>query len=267
MSRMADRIVLITGGARGIGLGVAMRVAEEGGIPLIADRREEEGQQALSALQAICPQARFYTLDVTDEDAWTTLARQVEEAFGGLDGLVNNAGISAVSGIAKLSPKLWNRVIDVNLNGVYLGTHAMTPLLLARGAKTDAGASVVNISSIMGLVSVPGAAAYSASKGGVRLFTKGVALDFASAGHRVRVNSIHPGFIVTPMHEEGMKRLSESGFAKTPEEMDADLTARTPLGRLGTPLDIANGALFLLSDESAFVTGTELVIDGGYTAQ
>jgi NAD(P)-dependent dehydrogenase (short-subunit alcohol dehydrogenase family) len=267
MDRLKDKVVLITGGSRGIGFSTAIRVAEQGGVPLIADRRVEEGQEALEALQKLSPNARFYELDVTDEDGWPFVCDAIDQEFGGLDGLVNNAGISAVGPISELTPKLWRRVIDVNLTGVYLGTHMTVPLLLSRGAKTKAGASIVNISSIMGLVSLAGASGYSASKGGVRLFTKGIALDFAAANQKIRANSIHPGFIVTPMHEEGLNRLAESGLAQTPDDVNEHLRSLTPSGRLGTPEDIANGALFLLSDESTFMNGSELVMDGGYTAQ
>jgi len=265
--RVHDKKVLITGGRRGIGLSVATRLAAEGAVVLLADIEKEACEAAAADLVAKGFDARPYALDVSKEESWQRLAESIAQDVGGLDGLVNNAGVELTSRVTETDLHDWQKVLDVNLTGLFLGTKHMAPLLQARGGSGAAGASVVNISSILGLVGFAEASAYAASKGGVRLFTKSVAMEFAQAGKNIRVNSVHPGFVRTRMTETGAERLAAGGMAEDAESVFRQLQQITPLGRIGSPTDIANGVLFLISDESAFMTGAELVIDGGYTAR
>ncbi len=265
--RVHDKKVLITGGRRGIGLSIATRLAAEGAVVLLADIEKEACEAAAADLVAKGFDARPYALDVSSEESWQRLAESIAQDVDGLDGLVNNAGVELTSRVTETDLDDWQKVLDVNLTGLFLGTKHMAPLLQATGGSGSAGASVVNISSILGLVGFAEASAYAASKGGVRLFTKSVAMEFAQAGKNIRVNSVHPGFVRTRMTETGAERLAAGGMAEDAESVFRQLQQITPLGRIGTPLDIANGVLFLISDESAFMTGAELVIDGGYTAR
>jgi NAD(P)-dependent dehydrogenase (short-subunit alcohol dehydrogenase family) len=245
---------MITGGAGGIGRACATRLASEGAAVAIADLDDAGGQAIADALASEGHQATFLALDVTDEAAWQAAISRVLEHFGGLDILVNNAGIAVIEDVAELSLADWRKVMAVNADGVFLGTkHAMR-------AMRDGG-SIVNISSVLGLVGAEGLTAYSASKGAVRLFSKAAALDGAKSGRRIRVNSLHPGYI----HTELTERTGASGYASVEEGLQA-LGELHPLGRVGQPAEIADGVLFLASDEASFITGTELVIDGGLTA-
>ena len=202
-------------------------------------------------------EALFIKLDVTSDADWQRAIELAVERFGKLDILVNNAGIGSArtSGggeilLEDLTEEQWDRMLDVNAKGVFLGTKRAIPEMRKAG-----GGSVINISSIYGLVGSPGASAYHAAKGAVRIFTKAAAVQYGREG--IRVNSVHPGFIDTPMTE---------AFLNDPGIREGRIR-RTPLGRIGAPDDIANGVLFLASDESSFITGSEMVIDGGYTAQ
>ncbi len=218
---------------------------------LIGDVLEEEGRQVEAQISESGGQALFLPLDVTKESDWRNAVAAAVTRFGKLDILVNNAGISGRNVGERTDVEVWDQVMDINAKGVFLGTKAAIPEMRRAG-----GGSIINISSIWGLVgSSRGSAAYHASKGAVRLLTKSTAIQYAGDG--IRVNSVHPGPIATPMTETS--------------RVEADLNqwwlAQTPLGRWGEPEDVAYGALFLASDESSFMTGSELVIDGGWTAQ
>jgi NAD(P)-dependent dehydrogenase (short-subunit alcohol dehydrogenase family) len=265
--RLDNRVCLITGAAMGIGLAIAERLAREGSRVILADVKPTEGEAAAARLRAAGLAADFLKLDVTSESDWITAAGQIGEAHGGLDALVANAGIESVGAIADVTLDQWRRALDVNLTGVYLATRHMAPLLAKRGAARPSGASIVNISSILGIGGMAGSSAYSATKGGVRLFTKSIALEFARDRKNIRVNSVHPGFIRTPMTENAAQRIAQSGGAASGTAVIDGMVALTPMGRIGTPEDIAAGVAFLISDDAAFMTGAELVIDGGYTAQ
>jgi len=267
MDRLEHKTVLVTGGARGIGLAVATRLVEEGATVLIADILEETCREAAAELVSKGYQAHAFELDVSSEESWQKLADAIRVQFGGLDGLVNNAGVERTDKVTKMTLSAWQRVMDVNMTGVFLGTKHMTPLLETGTVDGETAASIVNMSSILGLIGFAFNTAYAASKGGVRLFTKSAALEFAEAGQNIRVNSVHPGFVRTHMTEFPAEHLAESGAIDDPESFFQQLADITPMGRIGTTRDIANGVLFLLSDESAFMTGAELVIDGGYTAK
>lgn len=250
MSRLDGRIALITGGASGIGLATARRFAAEGATLILADRNTD----ALADARTLLPDEAhdMVAMDVTDEHAWAALAERVQTRFGKLDILVNNAGFGKFASIAETSLDQWRSILAVNLDSVFLGTKYMMPLLAASGR-----GAIVNMSSIRGIVAGVGTGSYSAAKGGVRMFTKVTALECAAAGNGVRANSIHPGHVATP--------LTAPAYADA--EVAKSLLADVPLGRIGEADEIADGILFLASDESRYMTGAELVIDGGSTAQ
>ena len=256
MGRVSGKVALVTGAALGIGKATALLLAREGAKVVIADLKEKEGHAAVAEVEAAGGEALFVSLNVTQEEDWKKAIEAITAKFGGLDIAVNNAGILYNGSVEETSLADWRRVQSVNLDGVFLGTRYAVEAMKPRGA-----GSIINLSSIEGLIGDPTLAAYNASKGGVRLFTKSAALHCARAGYRIRVNSIHPGYIWTPMVQ---------GFTSaTPDQVAArqKLIDLHPLGHLGEPDDIAYGILFLASDESKFMTGSELVIDGGYTAQ
>ena len=248
--RLQGKVALITGGARGQGAAEARMFAREGAKVVIADVLDSEGS-AVAAEIAESGYDAFYThLNVTDEENWREAIEATVGAYGKLDILVNNAAIWRGGHVADTSSDQWDQVLDINAKGVFLGTKAALPEMRKAG-----GGSIVNISSTAGLVGSLTSTAYSASKGAVRLLTKSTAVQYGAEG--IRANSIHPGPIDTPMGDQVWPDADSRDEA----------IQRTVLGRLGTPDDIANGALFLASDESSFMTGSELVIDGGLTAQ
>jgi NAD(P)-dependent dehydrogenase (short-subunit alcohol dehydrogenase family) len=252
MGSLSQKIALITGAASGIGLRTAERFAEEGASVVLADKSEEGLAAALASVRAIGGEHRSIVLDVTLEEAWIHAVQQIDGAFGRLDVLVNNAGYGRFQSIAETTFAQWHAILAVNLDSVFLGTKYCLPLL-ARGGK----GSIVNISSIRGLVAGLGTGAYGASKGGVRLFTKSTALECAAAGNGVRANSVHPGQIETPLLTAAM-----SGSERRRATLDV-----IPMRRMGQPTEIADAIVFLASDASSFMTGSEMVIDGGFTAQ
>ena len=248
--RLEGKVALISGAARGQGETEARLFAQEGASVVLGDILKSEGEAAATAIRESGGNARFIALDVTSEDAWVSAVRFTVETFGGLDVLINNAAIYARTLIVDTDIEEWRRIMDINMTGVFLGTKHAVPAMRESG-----GGSIINISSTAGLVGSGRGSAYGASKGGVRLFTKNTAIQHAPDG--IRANSIHPGPIDTDMIAENIS---------TPEGR-AESLGRVPLGRIGTVMDVAYGALFLASDESSFVTGSELVIDGGITAQ
>lgn len=255
MGRVDGKVAVVTGAARGIGHATASLLAREGAKVAVTDILAEEGEQLVKAIAAAGGEARFWHLDTSSEQSVSDALDGVVDTFGRLDVLVNNAGISGVNKPTdEITLEEWNRVISINLSGVFLCTKHAIPHLRRSG-----GGSIVNLSSIYGLVGAPDAPPYHAAKGGVRLMSKTDALLYAA--DNIRVNSVHPGFIWTPMVE---------GFLA--EQADAEAARRAvdelhPIGHMGEPDDIAYGILYLASDESKFVTGSELVIDGGYTAR
>ena len=226
--------------------------ASEGARVAIGDVLEEEGRSLAVAIGESGGECLFLPLDVTSQSQWESAIASVVERFGQLDILVNNAGVGATNARVEDTEEAdWDRVMDINAKGVFLGTRAAIPEMRKSG-----GGSIINISSQLGLVGVDNSSPqYQASKGAVRLFTKATAIQYAAEG--IRANSVHPGPIETPMTEAG--RADRARYEIT--------VARIPLGRYGQPEDVANGVLFLASDESSFMTGSELVIDGGWTAQ
>jgi len=252
MARLEGKVALISGGARGMGASEARLFAAEGAAVVIGDILETEGEATAASIRAAGGRCDYCRLDVTRESDWQAALAAAVSRYGKLDVLVNNAGIGSSSFKIHEEPvDLWERTIDVNLKGVFLGTRTAIPAMQAAG-----GGSIINISSQLGIVAAEySGAAYQTSKGGVRIFTKTAALQYASDG--IRVNSVHPGPIVTDMTRA---RRSD------PDRL-AMMLSRIPMGRYGEPEEVANAVLYLASDESSFVTGSEVVVDGGWTAQ
>ena len=249
--RLSGKVAFISGGARGMGETEARLFAENGAKVAFGDVLEDEGRQVAADIAASGGEALFVPLDVTSESDWESAIAATIERYGRLDVLVNNAGISGRGMVEDTTVEDWERVMDVNAKGVFLGTRYAIPEMQKVG-----GGSIINISSQLGLVGTDNSSPqYQASKGAVRIFTKTTAIQYAPDG--IRANSVHPGPIVTPMTE--VRRADPA----TRELM----LSRIPLARYGQPMDVAYGVLYLASDESSFVTGSELVIDGGWTAR
>lgn len=241
MDRLKDKVAVVTGGAVGIGLATARLFAEEGATVVVADLEKPE-------LEADGPALEYAELDVTDEDAWQRVVDEVVARHGRVDVLVNNAGVIDYAAIDAVTPEAWERVVGVDQTGVFLGMRAVLGPMRAQGA-----GSIINLSSAWGVVGSEGVAAYQAAKGGVRGLTRNGAVTYARDG--VRVNTVIPGWVTTPLTDA------------QPAEKNAEVIALTPLGFGAEPRDIAWGCVYLASDESRFVTGSELVIDGGLLAQ
>lgn len=257
--RVSGKVAIVTGGASGIGRGCAMRLAEEGASVMVTDIQDELGQETVAAIVDKGGSAAFLHHDVTSEPAWEQAVAATVDQFGGVHILVNNAGIGIGGSIVTMTLEDWQRQQAINLDGVFLGVKHCIPAMRDSG-----GGSIINMSSVAGLKGAASLAAYNATKGGVRLFTKGVALECAQNRWPIRVNSVHPGVIDTPIWTKINPEMQNDGTpALNPEVIAA---AAVPGGALGTPEHIANGVLFLASDDSAYVTGTELVIDGGLSA-
>ena len=248
--RVDGKVAVVSGGAGGIGAATARLLAREGAAVVIGDLLEEQGRAVEAQIADAGGHALFVPMDVTSENDWRRAIQAAVAAYGKLDILVNNAGISGRNTVEETSVELWDRVMAVNAKGVFLGTKLAIPEMRKAG-----GGSIINVSSIWGLVGSDSSTAYHSAKGAVRIFTKAAAVQYAKEG--IRVNSVHPGFVDSPM---------TIGYHALPGVRETRVAA-TPLGRMGTPEDIASGILYLASDESSFVTGSELVIDGGMTAQ
>ena len=248
--RLDGKVALISGGARGMGAAEAKLFASEGAKVVIGDVLEEEGRQTEAQIAEAGGEALFVPLDVTDEDDWNRAVSAAVERFGKLDILVNNAGIWNGDPVESESEQNWDRVMDINAKGVFLGTKAAIPAMREAG-----GGSIVNISSVAGIIGSRGATSYNASKGAVRILTKSTAVQCAAEG--IRCNSVHPGPIQTDMLD----------MVYPDEETRQARRSAVPLGRTGEMADVAYGVLFLASDEASYMTGSELVIDGGVTAQ
>jgi 3(or 17)beta-hydroxysteroid dehydrogenase len=252
MNRVSGKVALITGAASGLGKATATLLAEEGARVVLGDINQTAGEQAASDIRKNHGHALFVKLDVTSEADWSQAMKTTLEQFNKLDILVNCAGIFYGKSIEDTSLEAWRRVISVNLDGVFLGIkYAIAPM------KKNGGGSIINFSSTGGMVGTVDSSPYNASKAGVRLLTKAAAMEFSKMGHNynIRVNSVHPGVIRTPMTDW---MVAEPASA-------AGVIGEIPFGKMGEPADVAWGVLYLASDESKYVTGSELVIDGGWT--
>ena len=249
--RLEGKVTLISGGSQGMGAYEAELFVQEGAKVVVGDVREDEGRALAEKISEGGGDAVFVRLDVTSETDWAAAVQEAVTRYGKLDVLVNNAGVSARGSIEETSVEDWDRVMDINAKGVFLGTRTAIPEMRKAG-----GGSIINISSQLGMVGMgESSPQYQASKGAGRSFTKSTAIQYAAEG--IRANSVHPGPVITPMTEA---RRSDA-------EVQKMMISRIPLGRYGESADVAYGVLYLASDESSFVTGSELVIDGGWTAQ
>ena len=257
--RVDGKVALVTGGSSGIGRGCSEKLAAEGAFVVVTDIQDAMGADVVAGIKAAGGQAEYLHHDVTEEGEWEAVVGKVRERHGRLDFLVNNAGIGIGGSILTMTLADWRRQTAINLDGVFLGTKHSIPLMRASGD----GGSIVNISSVAGLKGSANLAGYCATKGGVRLFTKSVAMECANAKDGIRVNSVHPGLIETPIWLT-VGQAVNPGANEAPD-LDAMSALAVPLGVKGLPEDIANGVLWLCSSESRYVTGQELVIDGGLT--
>ena len=248
--RLDGKVALISGGARGQGAVEARLFASEGAKVVIGDILDDLGRQVEAEIAEAGGDITYVHLDVTSEADWEDAVRTAVDNYGGLNILVNNAGILIRAGVEDTTEEDWDRIMDINAKGVFLGTKASIPAMRDAG-----GGSIINISSVAGLQGSSQSAAYSSTKGAVRILTKSTAIQYAK--ENIRCNSVHPGIIYTDMTSDSLDT----------EEGQRNWMNRVPLGRLGQSEDVANGVLFLASDESSYMTGSELVIDGGITAQ
>jgi NAD(P)-dependent dehydrogenase (short-subunit alcohol dehydrogenase family) len=256
--RVAGKVALVTGGASGIGRGCAERLAEEGAVVVLTDLQDPKGAEVVAGIAGKGGKAEYLHHDVTDEAAWESVVGDIKKRHGRLDILVNNAGIGLAGSVLEMTLETWRKQTAVNLDGVFLGVKHAIPLMRLSGA----GGSIINMSSVAGLKGSPNLAGYCATKGAVRLFSKAVAMECANAKDGIRVNSVHPGIIETPI----WITVAPTG-SNEPPDLDAISAMAVPLGMKGLPEDIANGVLWLASDESRYVTGAELVIDGGFSVR
>ena len=257
MKRVKNKVAIVTGGASGLGKSSAKLLAREGAKIVVSDIDEEGGKKVVQQIKEDGGEAIFIKQDVAKEDEWKNVIETTLETYGKLHILANSAGIGLGGTVEDVTLEDWKNLIDINLNGTFLGTKYGIKGM----RKTDEGGSIINFSSIEGLIGDPNLPAYNASKGGVTIFTKSAALHCAKQGYGIRINSIHPAYIWTPMVENFLKAQGNV------EEGKKQLESLHPVGHLGEPDDIGYGVVYLASDESKFMTGSELVIDGGYTAQ
>ena len=253
MGRLEGKTALVTGAASGIGLQTSIRLAEEGARVMMTDINLEEGRHQAEKLGA---NATFLKLDITEEEEWISVLDETVKRFDRLDILVNSAGMVLIADVEQITLEDWRKVHAVNLDGTFLGCKHGVRVMKEFGA-----GSIINLSSVSGMIGGFNLAAYNSSKGAVRMLTKSVALHCARAGYGIRCNSIHPTFIETPMLESMIRDSPD------PEKARQTLVRQVPLRRIGKPDDVANMIVYLASEESTFVTGTEMVIDGGVIAQ
>ncbi|MDP7146059.1 MAG: glucose 1-dehydrogenase [Pseudomonadales bacterium] len=256
MGRVQDKVAIVTGGSAGIGRACAITLAGEGASVAVTDVQDPEGDAVVAEINTAGGKAIYLHHDVTSEAEWQTVLEQILQEYKHLDILVNNAGIAISSPITQLSLEDFQRQNAVNLDGVFLGLKHCIPAMTESG-----GGSIINMSSVAGLKASPNLSAYSMTKGGVRLLSKSVARECIQANTNIRVNSVHPGIIQTAIWDK-------MGLIPGANTVDVDAIAKStvPGGKLGFPEDIANGVLFLASDESSYMTGMELVIDHGFSA-
>lgn len=258
MGRMENKVALITGGASGIGRATAELFAREGASVVIGDLNEQTGQELEARLRDEGLEARCVPLNVTSEKSWIKALDEVIGSYGKLNVVVNNAGISLAKDVEDTTLEDWNRVLNVNSTGTFLGTKFGIQYIKENGEP----GSIINRSSIDGQIGEPGLFAYCASKGAVTVLTKAAALSCGEKGYKIRVNSVHPGYVHTPLVDEEAR-----GYGVSVDTYLESLNSKHPIGFIGQPIDVAYVDLFLASDESRWITGSEFVVDGGFTAQ
>jgi NAD(P)-dependent dehydrogenase (short-subunit alcohol dehydrogenase family) len=266
MNRLDDKVALISGAARGIGGETARLMAKEGARVVVADLLDDRGRQTVADITATGGQAAYAHLDVTIEEDWAAAINLAVSRFGRLDILVNNAGVFIGNGIEEIRLDEWNKLIAVNMTGVFLGTRLAAPALREAAKTSEHGSAIVNLASIAGIVGSQLDPLYSMTKGGVTLFTKSAALEFARKGYRIRVNSIHPGVIQTDMGDQVFVARAQRSGSNDTTLIRQTATEAVPWGRLGVPMDIAKGIVFLASDDAGYMNGAGLIVDGGVTA-
>ncbi len=262
---LSGKIALITGAARGLGAEIAQTFAQAGAAVMITDILEDQGRATADKINQAGGKAAFLPQNVTDEDQWESVVANTVKTLGGLDILINNAGIEICALVENTTIEDFQRILDINVSGVFLGLKhackAMKP-----GGIAGQGGAIINLSSVAGLRGFSGLSAYCGSKGAVKLLTKAAAVEFGNLKYGIRVNSIHPGLIPTDMGNAVIKGFIEAGLGADEATVNAAFERGTPLGMIGQPSDIAKAALFLASDQSPWVTGAEIVVDGGTTA-
>jgi 3alpha(or 20beta)-hydroxysteroid dehydrogenase len=261
--RLDGKIALVSGAGRGIGAQIARTLAQAGASVLVTDVMEEPGGDTVQQIRKDGGRAAFQLHDVTDESQWEAAVAAAVKQLGGLDIVVNNAGIETAALLANCTVEDFRRVLDVNVVGVFLGVkHAIRAMAPPAGK----GGVIVNMSSVAGLIGTTGHAAYHTSKGAVRLLTKAAAVECAQLSTGIRVNSVHPAIVATEMGTNFVRHFVDLGLAPDYATAEAAIKAAHPIGHFGQPIDVANAVLYLASDAAKWVTGTELVLDGGYTA-
>jgi NAD(P)-dependent dehydrogenase (short-subunit alcohol dehydrogenase family) len=266
MNRLDGKVALISGAARGIRGETAHLMAKAGAKVVVGDVLDDRGRQTVAAMTTVGAQAEYKHLDVTKEDDWSAAIDMAVGKFGRLDILVNNAGVFIGKGIEEIRLDEWHRLVAVNMTGVFLGTRLAVPALRDAARSSEHGSAIVNLASIAGIVGSQLDPLYSMTKGGVTLFTKSAALEFARKGYRIRVNSIHPGVIQTDMGEQTFVARAQRTGSNDTAEVRQTVTDTVPWGRLGVPMDIAKGIVFLASDDAGYMNGAGLIVDGGVTA-
>jgi NAD(P)-dependent dehydrogenase (short-subunit alcohol dehydrogenase family) len=266
MPRLDHKVALISGAARGIGAETAKLMAQAGAKVVIGDVLDEAGQQTAAAINGAGDNAEYIHLDVTKEEQWAAAVNLATSRYGKLDILVNNAGVFIGKGIEEISLAEWDGLVAVNMTGVFLGTRLAVQALREAATSSEHGSAIVNLASIAGIVGSQLDPLYSMTKGGVTLFTKSAALEFARKGYRIRVNSIHPGVIQTDMGAQTFASRAQRAGTNDTTTVQQAVTETVPWGRLGVPTDIAKGIVFLASDDAGYVNGAGLVVDGGVTA-
>jgi NAD(P)-dependent dehydrogenase (short-subunit alcohol dehydrogenase family) len=263
--QVQGKVALVTGGASGIGEAVSELLAREGASVAVTDVDDLRGPGVVAGIKKAGGEAIFIHQDVTSEARWIEVVAEVEKRYGRLDILVSMGIAIAVPSITDMTLEDWRRQNAINLDGVFLSVKHCLPLMRKTSMQKDCGGSIIMVSSLAGLRGAPGLSAYSATKGGVRLFAKSIAMECASAGDGIRVNSVHPGIIDTPIWGKIPTEAAGRG-QNAPIDPEERAKLATPLGRAGHAAEIANGVLYLASDASSYVTGSELVIDGGMNA-
>jgi 3alpha(or 20beta)-hydroxysteroid dehydrogenase len=266
MNRLDGKIAVVTGAARGLGAAAARSLAAAGAHVVISDILDDVGQSTAAEIGKTGGSTEYTHLDVTQEAQWKKAVEDVCARHGGLDILVNNAGIEIIKPLANTSLEDWRRITAINVDSVFLGTKIGIWGMTEGSSRRPKGGSIINIASVAGLIGAAAASAYCMTKGAVRLFSKAVAIECGRMGNGIRVNCICPGGIETQLLDEGLRNWHAAGIGATLDETRAIFVGLHPIGRMGVPEEIGNAVCFLASDASSFMTGADLVVDGGYTA-